>query len=44
MRSGVCPKCSATAVHAARGNFSWGVRIADPGKRSEVANTWGQVT
>ena len=32
MRSGVCPKCSAAAVHAARGNFSWGgeqgVRIA----------------
>ena len=74
MRSGLRPKCSATAVHAARGNFSWGAEqgvrivtspfvrgtpvdtyictrcgyfehyIADPGKLSEVANTWGQVT
>ncbi len=24
MRSGVCPKCGTAAVHAARGNFSWG--------------------
>jgi hypothetical protein len=73
MRNGVCPKCAATAVHAARGNFSWGAEqgvrivtsplvrgtqvdtyicthcgyfeqyIADPGKLSEVATTWGRV-
>lgn len=32
MRRGVCPKCGAAEVHAARGKFSWGaeqgVRVA----------------
>ena len=49
MRSGVCPKCSATAVHAVDtyictrcGYFEH--YVADPEKLSEVANTWGQVT
>ena len=50
MRSGVCPKCSATAVHAARGNFSWGAEqgvriVTSPFVREHAASTpWGQVT